>query len=782
METTTLKLPVILPGYYGDCLNCLEQLRNDLLALEGMKQVQVDVEASTVTLTYDSNCLSMEKIEQHARQIGVGLAETYSHETIRLTGLDCPDCALKIEKTVARMRGVLWASVNYASSSLFVEYETAQIDRQQIARTVRRLGYDVQEEAPPDQRPAATFGLRPAWANPKVIATTIAGTLLAAGYIISVAGGPTTSVRVLYGFSVLFGGYYPVRTAIYSAANRSLDTNLLMSVAAAGAIALNEFLEAGMVLFLFSLGSALESYTVEKTRRSIRSLLDLSPSYALVRRDGTESLLPLERVEIGDTVIVKPGERISMDGVVSSGASAVDQSPITGESLPVEKTAGEQVFAGTVNERGALEITVTRLVEDNTLSRIIHLVEEAQSQKAPLQRFSERFGRVYTPIVIGAAVVLAVVPWAVFGVDFNEWFRRSLILLVVACPCALVISTPVAVVAAIGNAARNGVLVKGGAHLEELGRVSVVAFDKTGTLTTGRLEVTDVLPLNDVSPGDVLSVAATVESRSEHPLAEAIIRRAAEEGVVSEDVFYFEALPGRGARAVAGERLLYVGNHRLLDELKLAAPRIEQIAQLWDAGKTFVYVGVEDRIIGVIAAADKVKESSARALEGLRRSGIHRIIMLTGDNAATARSIAKTLAIDEVRAELLPEDKVEAVRELVQSRENVAMVGDGINDAPALAAANVGIAMGGAGTHAALETADMALTADDLTMLPYGIDLSRRTLRVIKQNIAFSMVVVALLIGSTLAGFLTLTGGVLGHEGSALLVVANSMRLLPRRF
>jgi Zn2+/Cd2+-exporting ATPase len=615
-----------------------------------------------------------------------------------------------------------------------------------------------------------------------VIATTIAGTLLAAGYITSVAGGPATAVRVLYGISILFGGYYPVRTAIYSAANRSLDTNLLMSVAAAGAIALNEFLEAGMVLFLFSLGSALESYTVEKTRRSIRSLLDLSPSYALVRRDNSESLLPVENVEVGDTVIVKPGERISMDGIVSMGASAVDQSPITGESVPVEKTAGEQVYAGTVNGRGALEITVTRLVEDNTLSRIIHLVEEAQSQKAPLQRFSERFGQIYTPIVIGSAIMLAIVPWAVFGADFSEWFLRSLILLVVACPCALVISTPVAVVAAIGNAARNGVLVKGGAHLEELGRVSVIAFDKTGTLTTGRLEVTDVLPLNDVSPGEVLSVAAAVESRSEHPLAEAIIRRAAEEGVISEDVSYFEALPGRGARAVAGERLLYVGNHRLLDELKLAPPHIEQIANLWDAGKTFVYVGVEDRIIGVIAAADRIKESSARAIEGLRRTGIQRIIMLTGDNAATARAIAKPLAIDEVRAELLPEDKVEVVRKLVQSREKVAMVGDGINDAPALAAANVGIAMGGAGTHAALETADMALTADDLTMLPYGIELSRRTLRVIKQNIAFSMLVVILLIGSTLAGFLTLTGGVLGHEGSALLVIANSMRLLPRRY
>lgn len=782
LETRTLDIPVIMPAYYEDCLQCMERLREALLSLEGVHRVDLDVESSTVELTYDSNYLTLESVEKQARQIGIRIAESYNHEVIRLVGLDCPDCAIKLEKGVGRVRGVVSASVNYASSLLSVEYEAERTDREDIIRAVRRFGYNVDEERPAQGVTAGQVSaLRPAWANSRVIVTVMAGMFIAAALIAGLLQAPALVARLLYGFAILLGGYYPARSGLYSLRNLVLDINLLVSVAAIGAVALDDFFEAAMVLFLFSLGSALESYTVDKTRRSIRGLLDLSPPYAVVKRNGTEALLPVEEVGIGDVVIVKPGERISMDGIVSAGVSSVDQAPITGESVPIEKNVGSEVYAGTINGHGALEIEVTRLVGDNTLSRIIHLVEEAQSKKAPSQRFAERFGRIYTPIVLGSAVLLAFIPSLLFDAEFAEWFRRSLILLVVACPCALVISTPVAVVAAIGNAARKGVLIKGGAYLEELGRVSAVAFDKTGTLTTGQLAVTDILPLDDVSPREILAAAAAVESRSEHPLADSIIRKAREEGIEPDEVSYFEALPGRGARAIVDGNVYYVGNHKLLDELSVPLPRLEDVAALWDAGKTLVYVGVEDRVLGVIAAADKVKETSAAAIEQLRQSGVRRIVMLTGDNAATARSIAKSLGIDEVHAELLPEDKVEAVRGLVRQYGKVAMVGDGINDAPALAAASVGIAMGGAGTHAALETADIALAADDLSMLPYGIALSRRTLKVIRQNVAFALFVVVLLISSTLIGWLTLTGGVLGHEGSALLVIANSMRLLPRR-
>lgn len=778
METRTLDIPVILPDYYEDCARCMDRLKDAILELEGVTNVDIDVKRQKLALTYDTNRVSLERIEERAQQLGIEIAERYVHEALRIEGLDCPDCALKIEKAVGRMDGVLWSSLNYASSMLALEYEQDRLNHELVVGRVRDLGYDVADAS--TVTGARTAAPRNIWTNRKVVATIISGAALAAALVASWLGASDVLTRVLYGIAIISGGYYAVRAGLLSLRAGSMDTNLLMSLAAVGAVAIGEWGEGAAVLFLFSLGSALESYTVERTRSSIRSLIDLSPTEAHVLRDGAEQHVPVEEIKIGETIIVRPGEKIPMDGIVMSGVSSVDESAITGESVPREKSAGTPVYTGTINQRGSLEIRVTRLVGDDTLSRIIHLVEEAQAQKAPSQQFSERFGRIYTPVVIVLAFAIMAVAFVIWTADSARGialFRTALVLLVVSCPCALVISTPVAIVAAIGNAARNGVLLKGGAHLEELGQVSVVAFDKTGTLTTGRLDVTDVIAF-ELDERNVLQIAASIESRSEHPLAEAILRRASEQEIELLGLGYFEAIPGLGARGIIDSQVCYIGNQRLLEQLEISVPDQKLVDRLRSEGKTLMFVACEQKAIGVVAAADTIRDVSRDVVLALHRQGIRHTVMLTGDNHITARAVADRLGIDIVQAELLPEEKVDRVRELTQQYGKLAMVGDGINDAPALAAASVGIAMGGAGTHAALETADVALMADDLTMLPYGMRLSRKALRIIKQNVAFSVMMVLALVGLTLGGALNLTGGIIGHEGSALIVIANGMRLL----
>lgn len=777
METKTLDIPVILPDYYGDCERCLERLKDTVLELDGVTGVAIDLGKQKISLTYDANLVTIERVEERTRQLGVEISEKFVHESLPLEGLDCPDCAMKLGKSIGRMKGVLWSSVNYATSILSVEYEQNLVDHNAIVARVRDLGYDV---AAPQPVRGAPVTHKPTWLSRKVITTSISGVFIIAGLIASLTGASDVLTRLLYAGAIISGGFYTARAGVLSLRALSMDTNFLMTVAAVGAVAIGEWGEAAGVMFLFSLGSALETYTLDRTRNSIRSLVALSPTEASVIRDedghghGHEHRVPVEEVRVGETVIVRPGEKIPLDGVVISGFSSVDESAITGESVPKEKTAGDPVYAGTINQRGSIDIRVTRLVGDDTLSRIIHLVEEAQAQKAPTQQFSERFGRVYTPIVVGTALVLTAISF-LFHIPWL--FRQALVLLVVSCPCALVISTPVAIVAAIGNAAKKGVLIKGGAHLEQLGQVSVVAFDKTGTLTTGRLDVTDVIAFEG-SPDEVLSVAASIESRSEHPLAEAILRYASEKSVETVQLSYFEATPGLGARGIIDSRVCHIGNQRMLDQMGLSVPDKDAAERLRTEGKTLMFVVCEDKVLGIIAAADTVRESSFDAVAALKQVGIAGTVMLTGDNATTARAVAGRLGIGQIEAGLLPEEKVSRVKDLVSQYGKVAMVGDGINDAPALAAATIGVAMGGAGSHAALETADVALMADDLSMLPYGIKLSRKSLRIIKQNMIFSILVVIGLVGFTLAGKLNLTGGVIGHEGSALLVIVNGMRLL----
>ena len=780
VETRTISLPVTLPKGFEECGRCVNRLRDSLLQMDGVQSVEVNPEDCTMTLTYDPHLTPLEEVEKRAGLVGVHLKERFEHKTLHLEGLDCPDCALKLEKGVGRLPGVLWVSTNYASSRMSVEYEPDKIAEPAIAKRVRDMGYGVTEETGAGRRPMPSPGR---WLlSRQVMLTVISGIALILAVILSQLGARTTAIG-FFVFSAAAGGLYAARGAIFSLRSLSLDMNFLMTLASIGAIAIGEYFDAAMVMFLFSLGNALESRTVDRARESVRSLVDLFPTQARVIRDGKEVMIPATEVQVGDIFVVRPGEKIPTDGTLKSGSSTVNQASVTGESTPVEKGPGDKVFAGSINQQGSIDVEATATAKDNTLAKILHLVEEAQAEKAPSQRFTEVFGRYYTPTVVSLAVVIAIVPPIIFQAAFRDALYIALTLLVVSCPCALVISTPVTIVSAIANAARNGVLVKGGSHLEAAGAVSIVAFDKTGTITTGESQVTDVIPLNGFEPSAVLSMAASVESRSEHPLAEAIRREARLRDIPIREVTDFEALTGMGAAAKFDGDTCIVGNSRLIEQLGIDIDdKAQVLTDLQQQGKTAVMVACGRKLAGVIALRDTLRESAKEAFHELKRIGIQRVVMITGDNELAARAVAKDLGIDEYYAELLPQDKVDIVRVLVERfGPRVVMVGDGVNDAPALAAATVGIAMGAAGSDTALETADIALMSDDLKKLPYSIRLSRSALKTVKHNIIFSLGVIGVLISTALLGFLTLSLGVLGHEGSALIVIANGMRLLKFR-
>lgn len=582
----------------------------------------------------------------------------------------------------------------------------------------------------------------------------------------------------LFAVAIAAGGWGNAKRAYYSLPRLDFNMSVLMTVAVAGAVIIGEWEEGAAVAFLYSVSELLQARTLERSRRSIRQLMDLAPrTVRLLRPDG-EVEVPVEAVAVGDTVVIRPGEKLALDGRIVRGQSALDEAAITGESVPAEKGPGAEVFAGTLNTYGALEVSVTRQVADTTLARIVHMVEEAQGRRAPSQAFVDRFAAVYTPIVLALAAGVVIVPPLFLGQPWEPWVYRGLALLVVSCPCALVVSTPVAIVSAISNAARKGVLIKGGLYLEQLGAVAAVAFDKTGTLTRGRPAVHEVVPLDGLSADELLRLAAGVEARSEHPLAQAVVRAAEEKGLAVEPAADFTALPGRGARAQSVAGLLYVGSPRLFGELgHRPEAATDVLSRLEATGMTAMLVGTSERLLGVIAVADEVRPVSRTALARLKQAGIQHTIMLTGDNPATARAIAERVGVDEYRAELLPQDKVSAVEALLGRYGKVAMVGDGVNDAPALAAASVGIAMGGAGTDTALETADVALMADDLARLPFAVRLSRETLAVIRQNIAFSLAIKALAVALVFPGWLTLWLAVLADMGASIIVTLNGVRL-----
>jgi Cd2+/Zn2+-exporting ATPase len=703
--------------------------------------------------------------------------ELHAESIFRIEGMDCHEEVTILERRLKRLAGLEDLSADVMGQRLRVKYDAARLSVAVIADAVAETGMRAWlEHEEPLGAPASEARARQAL-------VVMSGASLAAGFVAALAGWPWPIAPALFAAAVLTGGIYTVRRALSAARAFTLDINVLMLVAVVGAAAIGEWSEAATVVFLFALAQLLEARSMDRARRAIRALMDLAPADALVRRQGDEVRVAVDDVAVGEVIVVRPGQKIPLDGDVVAGESHVNQAPVTGESLPADKRPGDRVFAGTINGRGALEIRVTRLKRDSTLVRIIHLVERAQAQRAPTQAFVDRFAKYYTPaVLILALVVAAVPPLAAYGsasAGFETWLYRALVLLVISCPCALVISTPVSIVSALAAAARRGVLIKGGIHLERTGTIQCVAFDKTGTLTRGVLDVVDVVTVDGLSRHEVVRLAAALAARSHHPIDRAILRHATDEGMVVTPAEAVHSMPGLGAEGRIDGHVICVGSHRLFEERRLCSPDLERhLVGAAAGGRTAVLVAQDERPVGIIAVADRVRESGAGAVDLLRQHGIAHLVLLTGDNEATARNLARELGLDEFHAELLPEDKVAAVHRLRARYGAVAMIGDGVNDAPALAAADVGIAMGVAGSDVALETADVALMADELLKLPYTVRLSRATLRNIKANIAVSLGLKGIFLALALAGMATLWMAVIADMGASLLVIANGLRLL----
>ena len=686
-------------------------------------------------------------------------------------GMDCASCAASIETALKRHDGVQGVRVDVVGGRVRITYAGTRLTRDDLAGVVRRVGFQVEQQDGPAPQ---SFWRR----RGRHVMTASAAIFFALGVVAGWLAAPRFVELALLALSTFAGGWFVVPRGVRAVMHRALDMNFLMSLAAGGAWIIGAPTEAAATLSLFAIAELLESFSMDRARNAIKALMDLSPAAATVRRDGAEVRVPITEVKVGETVVVRPGEKISVDGEVVLGRSSVNQAPITGESMPVDKAAGDDVFAGSLNGQGVLDVRSTKPASDTTLARIVHAVEVAQATRAPSQRFVDQFARVYTPAVVVVAAVLAVGPPLLGFGTWHEWVYRALTMLVVACPCALVISTPVSIVSGLAGAARGGVLIKGGAHLENLGRIAVVCLDKTGTLTEGRPTLAAIIALDGHDEREVLRLALGVERYSEHPLARAVMEAGETRGLeppASSDV---EALIGRGARARIGAQTIYVGNERLLADIGVPKGGTAQqaLARLEREGMTAVAVVAGDRVVGVLGIADRVRTNARRALERLHDAGVRRIVMLTGDNDATAKAVGTLVGVDEVHSQLLPLDKVRLVRELENSGLRVAFVGDGVNDAPALAAASVGVAMGVAGTDVALETADVALMADDLEKLAFAVRLSRRTLGIIKQNVAVSLAIKAVFLVLAVGGWATLWMAVAADMGGSLIVVANGLR------
>ena len=705
------------------------------------------------------------------------LSDVKNEKTYRVEGLSCTNCAAKFEKNVKGIPGVTNAKVNFGAGKIDVE-GTATIKEIEWAGAFEKLVIQDEKEASPQKITKESF-LKRNWTL--VIAAILIGTAFYAQFTL---GEDNLVTKGLYVFAIMIGGFQLFKEGLSDLFKLDFSMEVLMTIAIIGASIIGEWAEGSIVVILFAISEALERFSMDKARQSIRSLVDIAPKEALIRRNNQEKILNVTEIQIGDIMIIKPGQKIAMDGTVVKGHSSVNQSSITGESVPVEKTIADDIFAGTLNEEGILEVEVTKHVTDTTIAKIIHLVEEAQGERAPAQAFIDTFAKYYTPVIMVISALIILVPPLIFGGDWQTWIYQGLSLLVVGCPCSLVISTPVSIVSAIGNAAKNGVLVKGGIYLEEIGGLRAIAFDKTGTLTKGTPVVTDFNVSEKKKESDILAILSALENLSQHPLASAIINEAHKRGVDYQSISIqnFQSMTGKG---IKGE---YQGETYVIGSPKLFEPAIIQQTELMGnyetlqaQGKTVMVFGTKNQILAIIAVADEVRESSAAVIAKLHQLGIEHTIMLTGDNQKTALSMGQQVGVTDIKGDLMPEDKLNYIKVLQQKYGQVAMIGDGVNDAPALAAATVGIAMGGAGTDTALETADVALMGDDLNKLPFVVKLSRQTLKIIKQNISFSLGIKLLALLLVIPGWLTLWIAIVADMGATLIVTLNGLRLMKQQ-
>lgn len=793
LETTTLAIPNM------DCPTEEGMIRRKLNGMTGVVELKFNLGARQLILTHRGD--SLPAIQAALREIGfestpagqaaapgavpadasVPLPSAViagARAEFYVAHLDCDNDAAAIRRGMSAVPGIAQLTVFPKAAKVVIEFDPNRATPERLKDKLGAIGFPVQKRGSPK-------GLPKPWRNPKVVTSALSGVLLLVGWVGGFAGLPEATSTAIYLVAIVVGGYYFGREAVEELIfERQVGIELLMSVAAIVATLMGQAAEGATLVFLYSISEAAEGYTEEKTRAAVRALMDLMPKVALIVRDGAELEIPVEEVRVDDVFIVKPGQAMATDGIVVSGASSVNEAPVTGESMPVEKHPGDQVFAASLNGEGALRVRATKTFAENTLSRIIHMVEEAQERKGSSQRFIDRFGKRYSPAVLLIGALIAILPPLLLAGAWDTWILRATVFVVAAAPCALVISIPITMVAALGTAARRGVLIKGGLYVEELAKIRVVALDKTGTLTQGEPEVTDVLPARRASSSrsaasDILALAAGVETMSEHPLAKAIVRHAHAQGVTFAQASDFRAMTGAGGQAQANGATVYIGSPELFEaHLRMDLRDLrDDILRLQEEGKTAVLVGDERSVQGLIALRDRIRPNARAAIEALHDLGVEKVVMLTGDNERTARAIARELGIDEVYAGLKPEDKLVKVRELA-AHGHVAMVGDGVNDAPALAEATVGVAMGAAGSDVALETADVELMADDLEKLVYALGLARRNETVVRQNLGLSAVVIGLLVIGAVAGLLNLPAAVLAHEISEFVVIGSGLRML----
>ncbi len=830
MKKLKIEIPLILPEVPNEKDQCVQELISLLQEQKGLEKVHVleaaDKGVPQLCFHYNPELISIDRVRSIARLTGASITEKIAHKLIEVEGIRHSRQARSIERNLSDLNGMIEASVS-ASGMVRVEFDRSQLDEATIIKALQKEGLDIpdtavnaekylrsiketekpQKDQKSEKKPEHEEGdVEHEYAhgglfgkNTELIFSILSGILLAIGFGFSFVDALPSWVSLsLYIGAYFFGGFYTTKEAVETVFKGGFEIDFLMLVAAIGAAILGAWSEGALLLFLFSMGHALEHYAMNKARKSIAALAKLAPKTALRKKNGKTEEIGIEKLSVGDIIVVKPNTKIPSDGVVVSGKSSVNQAPITGESVPVDKMPVEdqekdyynekdisdenRVFSGTINGNNTLEVKVIKEAKDSTLSRLVKLVNEAQTQKSPTQRFTDKFEKYFVPSVLGL-VVLLLGAFLVIDENFSDSFYRAMAVLVAASPCALAISTPSAVLSGVARAAKSGVLIKGGRPLEDLGVLTALAFDKTGTLTEGKPKLTKVIPLNNTDENELLKMAIAVENLSDHPLAKAVVRDGKKrlEGDSIPEATDLEAVLGKGIKATLGNDKVYIGNLELyeaLDDKKPSKKIVDEIKALEAGGNTTMLIRRNSDYVGIIALMDTPRAEAKSTLEQLKKIGIKRMVMLTGDNQKVADAVAKEIGLTDAWGSLLPEEKVDAIKKLQEQESKVAMVGDGVNDAPAMANSTVGIAMGAAGSDVALETADIALMGDKLETLPFAIGLSRKAKGIIKQNLWISLGVVALLIPATILGLASIGIAVLIHEGSTLVVVFNALRLL----